>query len=265
MITPHATPDEAELADLRRRMLAQPPETNGIERVFDFHVRINDGPNFYILYKDIFVRRYYHFEARRREPIVLDGGGNIGMSVLYFKHFYPDARIVTFEPDQAVLPYLKENLARNKLFDVRVVEAALGARTGAVAFHGDGKYGGSLSIGEGTSNASAATYQVECVRLRDYLADPIDFLKLNIEGAEWDVLADCEDRLHHVPEMVVEYHHLPDLSRTLHKILELLDRRGFDYLIHDFDPETNPGSRSPFRLGADQRYFLLVYARQRGL
>lgn len=262
---PYPTPDETELADLRRRMFARPPVTDGIERVFDFHVRINDGPNFYILFKDIFVRRYYHFEARRPAPIILDGGGNIGMSVFYFQHLYPDARMITFEPDHAVLPFLKENLARNGLSNVRLVEAALSTRTERTSFYGDGKYGGSLSVAGPAADASAAAYQVECVRLRDYLAEPIDFLKLNIEGAEWEVLADCEDRLRHVPEMVVEYHHLPRLPRTLHNILELLDRNGFDYLINDFDPETNPGSRSPFRLGADQRYFLLVYARQRGL
>lgn len=255
---------DAELSALRRRMFARPPETSGIERLGEFEVRINDGPNFYILYKDIFVRRYYHFEARRPAPIILDGGGNIGLSVLYFKRVYPDARIITFEPDQAVLPLLKENLARNRLSDVRVIEAALSARTGATTFHGDGKYGGSMASDPTASHGEATSpYTVGCVRLRDHLAEPIDFLKLNIEGAEWEVLADSEDRLTNVPEMVVEYHHLPGLPRTLHGILALLDRCGFDYLVNDFDDETNPGSRSPFRLGRDRRYFLLVYARQR--
>ncbi len=249
----------AVLADLRRRMFARPPETSGVERLGDFEVRINDGPNFYILCKDIFVKRYYHFEAKKPAPIIIDGGGNIGLSVLYFKLAHPDARITTFEPDRAVLPLLRENLGRNGLSDVRIVEAALGARTEAATFHSDGKYGGSLA-GDG----AGAVHSVQCVRLRDYLVEPIDFLKLNIEGAEWGVLADSEDRLANVPEMVVEYHHLPGLPRTLHKILDLLDRCGFDYLVNDFDEETNPGVRSPFRLGSDSRYFLLLYARRRG-
>ena len=63
--------------------------------------------------------------------------------------------------------------------------------------------------------------------------------------------------------MVVEYHHLPGLPRTLHKILELLDRQGFEYLINDFDAETNPQSQPPFRIGATSRYFLLVYAQRK--
>lgn len=254
----------ADLADLRRRMFATPPETSGVERVGDFHLRINDGPNFYILYKDIFVHRYYHFEARRTDPLILDGGGNIGMSVLYFKHVYPQARIVTFEPDSAVLPLLQENLARNRLGDVRVVPAALSNRDGELTFHGDGKYGGSLAADAvGESGPEPSSYRVRCARLRDYLAEPVDFLKLNIEGAEWEVLADSADRLANVAEMVIEYHHLPNLPRTLHNILDLLDRRGFDYLINDFDAETNPGVRPPFRLTPNKRYFLLLYARRR--
>jgi len=257
---------DAEMADLRRRMFAKPPETSGLERAGRFDVRINDGPNFYILCKDIFVKHCYHFEARRPAPIILDGGGNIGMSVFYFKSVYPDAKITTFEPDQAVLPLLKENLARNNLSDVRIVEAALSVRSGPAAFHGDGQYGGSLAEQAPPDPADAASpYPVQCVRLWDHLAEPIDFLKLNIEGTEWEVLADSEDRLGNVPEMVVEYHHMPGLPRTLHKILDLLDRCGFEYLINDFDDETNPGSRPPFRLTSGTRYFLLVYARRREL
>lgn len=263
---PVRTPPPENLAQLRERMFAQPARTTGIERLpgLGFGVRINDGPNYYMLYKDIFVNRYYHFEAQRPDPFILDGGGNIGMSVLYFKHVYPASRIVTFEPDTDVLPYLRENIDRNRIAGVEIVPAALGTRTGPATFRGDGKYGGTLAdVSAGVPADGAPTYDVPCVRLRDYLHEPVDFLKLNIEGAEWDVLADSEPLLAGVRELVVEYHHLPGLPRTLHRILELLDRCGFEYLINDFDAETNPGARPPFRLTPNRRYFLLVYARRR--
>lgn len=94
------------LARLRRRMLTRPPRTSGVERCCGFTVRINDGLNFYILYKDIFIKRIYHFEAQRPDPLILDCGSNIGMSILYFKHVYPKARIIGFEPDPAIYPML---------------------------------------------------------------------------------------------------------------------------------------------------------------
>jgi hypothetical protein len=98
--------------------------------------------------------------------------------------------------------------------------------------------------------------------LRDYLAEPVDFLKMNVEGAEYDVLADSADCLRMIREMVVEYHHVPGLPRTLHKILALLDERGFEYLVNDFDPETNGAVEPPFRLRPETRYYLLIYARR---
>jgi hypothetical protein len=83
---------------------------------------------------------------------------------------------------------------------------------------------------------------------------------MNIEGAEWETLADCDDRLQVVQRLVIEYHHWKGLPRTLHNILELLHRNGFTYLINHFDYEVNPGLRPPFQLTEDSRYYLMIYA-----
>jgi FkbM family methyltransferase len=251
------------LTRLRLRMMTNQLRPSKIERCFGYTVRINDRPNFYTLYKDIFINRIYHFEAQRPDPFIIDCGSNIGISILYFKHVYPKARIIGFEPDPAIFPYLQENIARNRLKNVQLVHAALAAQEGTMTFYSDGKYGSCLAehlpanIPEGWTK-----YEVPCVRLRDFLTEPVDFLKMNIEGAEYEVLADCGDRLRLVREMVVEYHHLPGLPRTLHKILELLHSLGFEYLINDFDSETNSAVRPPFRLSPESRYYLLIYARQ---
>ena len=249
------------LARFHRRVWNARP--GSLVKCLNYTVRINDGPNFYILYKDIFVHRIYHFEAQRPDPLILDCGSNIGMSILYFKHVYPKARIIGFEPDPAIFPYLKENVVRNGLKDVQLVQAALAGREGTLTFYSDGKYGSCLAqhlpgdVPEGWTKC-----EVPCVRLRDYLTEPVDFLKMNIEGAEWEVLADSADRLRQVQEMVIEYHHLPGLPRTLHEILSLLHEQGFEYLINDFDSETNSAVRPPFRMSPDMRYYLLLYARQ---
>ena len=242
-----------------------PSERAGEWRAIDrYRVRVNDLPNFRILRKDIFERRIYHFESDHRSPRIIDGGANIGLSILYFKTMFPDARIVAFEPDPTILPFLGDNLAANGIDDVSLVEAALSGRSGEAVLHSDGKYGSSLHAPTAAPAATTdSTYTVSCVRLRDYLTEPTDFMKLNIEGAEWDVLANSEDRLRSVRAMVVEYHHQPGLPRTLHRILELLDRCGFDYLINDFDAETNPKSQPPFRIGPDSRYYLLIYGQRR--
>ena len=146
-----------------------------------YMVRINDGPNFFMQYKDIFINRVYHFDTESPAPTILDCGGNIGMSVLYYKLIYPEAQITTFEPDPAVFGYLLDNMTRHGMDDVRLVQAAVCGRLGRYA---------STST-TGVANLASETAPLEegwtnervpCVRLSSYLAGPIDFLKINIEG-----------------------------------------------------------------------------------
>ena len=250
------------LAWLRGKVRGQKP--GSLVRCCDYTIRINDGGNYYTQYKDLFVNHIYDFKTRQPDPLIVDCGSNIGMSILLFKHLYPKARIVGIEPDPNVFPCLKENIERNKLEDVELVQAALAGKEGMLTFLSDGQDGGHLTdeapayIPEGWTK-----WQVPCVQLRDYLTEPVEFLKMNIEGAEWDVLADTEDHLRWVRQMVIEYHHLPGLPPTLHKILDLLHQQGFEYLLNDFDSETNRTVRPPFRLSPSSQYYLLIYARKR--
>ena len=256
------TDANAALGHLRDRLARGGLPDGSWVSALGYDIRINDGPNLCVLFKDVFCRKIYHFDAARDDPVILDCGSNIGMSILYFRYVWPQARITAFEPDPEVLPYLRDNLVRNGLTDVRLIEAALGAGASDQTFYADGKYSSTL-VKAAAEKAACTTCTVSTTRLRDHLTESIDFLKMNIEGAEWDVLADSEDRLARVRAMAIEYHHLPGLPRTLHRILELLDRTGFDYLIHDYDAETNPRSQPPFHLGADSRYYLLIYAQRR--
>ncbi len=75
-------------------------------------------------------------------------------------------------------------------------------------------------------------------------------------------MLDIAGRLRQVREILIEYHHLPGLARTLHEILAILHRNRFEYLIYDFDADTNPASQPPFRLEPDTRMFLFIYARR---
>ena len=251
----------AHLARVRRKIESlKPGSTFGFA---GYTVRFNDGPNLYILYKDIFAHRIYHFDAVRPDPLILDCGSNIGMSILYFKQRYPQARIIGFEPDPDIIPLLESNIAGNHLKNVQWVRAALSRDEGKKVFYSDGICGSGLAETLTLEKSyDWKQYEVQCLRLRDYLAEPVDFLKMNIEGAEYEVLADSEDRLPQIREMIIEYHHLPGLPRSLHHILDLLHRQGFEYLINDFDAETNGGVQPPFRLTPESRYFLLIYAKR---
>ena len=251
------------LRRVRRRLQSCPPGGGRTAQLLHYTIRVNHGQVCYDLYKDIFVNRIYDFEAQRPDPLILDCGSNMGMSILYFKHIYPRARIIGFEPDPAIFPYLKENVALNRLTDVQLHDAAVAGKKGMLRFCSDGLAGSSLEehLGEEAPDGWVR-YEVPVVRLRDYLDEPVDFLKMNIEGAEWDAVQDSQDRLRQVREMVIEYHHLPGLPRTLHKILEVLHREGFEYAVSDFGLATYGSAAPPVRLYPEARCFRHVYARR---
>jgi len=248
---------EFQLARLRYRMFAEPPSTPGIQRFLHYTVRITDGPNFYMQYKDEFVRRIYHFDSQRRDPLIIDAGSNIGMSLLYFKHTYPQARVIAFEPDPTIFGILQENVTRNRLADVTLINAGLSAQAGKVTFTPDGSAGGHVGGGH-------AAIEVRMERLSGYLHEPVDFLKLNIEGEELPVLQEAADsgKLRQVRELVLEYHGWSGGEQQLGHILDLLDCHGYRYLVHDFDSETCSASKPPFRLTPSTTWFCLVYARR---
>jgi FkbM family methyltransferase len=236
---------------LRHRLFGAPPSR--AVTVGGFRLRITDGPNTYMQYKDECVRRIYAFRSERAAPFVVDGGANMGMFTLATLREHPGARIVAFEPDPAIFAILRENLELNGARGVTVVNAALGAIDGEMSFAPDGQAGGALAAGP---------LLVRVERLSRYLGEEVDFLKLNIEGAELDVIreAAASGRLRRVRTMVIEYHGWPGGEQRLGPLLDLLDAEGYRYLLHDQDDQSNPATKPPFRAPGDQPWFALVYA-----
>ena len=244
---------ELQLEFVRNRIFRVPD--GGHVTVGGLSLRVTDGPNAYMQYKDELVRGCYAFETSRPDPVVIDGGANIGMFSLATLRDHPGARITAFEPDPRIGAMLQENLTTNNAAQVVIVGAALGPAAGEMSFAPDGHAGGALVSG-------VTDMRVQVVTLSQYLTDEVDFLKLNIEGAELDVLreAAASNCLRRVRAMVIEYHGWPGGEQRLGPMLDLLDSQQFRYLVHDQDAQSNPRTKPPFRDPGDEPWFALVYA-----
>ena len=210
---------EESVHNMRDAAFRSPRHAPGEWRVGSLKLEYTDLLSFFIECKDIFFHRIYHFETAKREPMLVDGGGCLGLATLYWKTLYPRARISCFEPDPDLFGVLLKNLHNNGILDVNAVNAGLARRDGSVAFQADGMDGGRIVGPE-----VAGTKMIRTVRLSDHLTGPVDFLKLNIEGQELDVLEEAAeaDRLRQVRELVVEYHGFPGQPQRLGPLLTLL-------------------------------------------
>lgn len=201
-----------------------------------FRFRVIDGLSFAWQYKEIFTDEYYRFQTTEPAPVIYDCGANIGMSIAFFRQQYPTARIVAFEADPAVGDVLKDNLTTNQIENVELIHKAVWTNDEGVDFGTGEADAGSMYSTEGRQH-------VPSVRLRDYLLREtrIDFLKMDIEGAEADVLTDCHDALGNVQNLFIEYHSYVDYPQALASILTLLEQNGFRYYI-----DTNQHRIRPF-------------------
>jgi FkbM family methyltransferase len=189
-----------------------------------FEIEIHDASSFLNQWDEIFVHEIYAFQAATTKPVIVDCGANMGLGVLYFKKRFPQATVIAFEADQAIAQVVQKNVQQNKLTNVTVYAAAAWTAAGTISFDADGAQGG---------QAGQGTIQIPAMRLRDELLkyERIDFLKMDIEGAEHAVLHDCQDALERVDHLFVEYHSRTDQPQQLHELLRLLTQHQFRYTL----------------------------------
>ncbi len=201
-----------------------------------YDLTIVDGKSVVYQFKDIFVDQIYRFDAGTLAPLILDCGANVGLSCLYFKQLYPRAKIVAFEADRKIVRHLETNLAKNDAADVRVLHKACWVHDKGVQFEADGADGGHITQGQ------AGPDSIPSIRLRDMIAKmpSISLLKMDIEGAETEVLLDCRDVLSRVEHLFFEFHSREHQPQRLDELLTLLQDAGYRYCIQDIVPRSSP-------------------------
>ena len=196
----------------------------GIFKISDLMIKFVDSASFLFMYHEIFEKEIYRFKAELNDPLIIDCGSNIGISVLYFKLLYSQAKIIAFEPDPDIFKILKENCTNHKLTDVDLINNAVWDSETVLDFYAEGSDGGRIA----TISDTDKYVRVPTVRLKDYLSkDNIDFLKVDIEGAELRVIEDCKDVLKNVKLIFIEYHSFVDQPQDIDRILSILKDSGF--------------------------------------
>jgi FkbM family methyltransferase len=180
--------------------------------------------------KEIFLEEIYKQDLPANARI-LDCGANIGLSILYLKRSCPTARITAFEPDETNFNLLQRNMATYEFSDIELRKEAVWKENTTVQFSNNQGMASHIE-----QDAALGSTSIKAIRLRDLLEDPIDFLKLDIEGAEYEVLLDCQDKLANVQRMFIEYHGQFSTAEQFQKLLELITESGFQYYLREAAP-----------------------------
>ncbi|TAF33448.1 MAG: FkbM family methyltransferase [Cytophagales bacterium] len=194
-------------------------------KVKSYTLSIPDAKSFVFTYDEIWNRQIYTFKSSDSSYII-DAGANIGLSVLFFVEYYPKSQIIAFEPDPKICDYLLKNIQNNRIQNVQVIQKALWNNEGTLYFRSEGADGGHL-----TEQLSAQPLSVQTERLSKYIQKPVDMLKMDIEGAEYIVLAEIAPCLHLVKNIFIEYHSFDNQPQSLSKILDILEEHNFHVYV----------------------------------
>ncbi len=190
-----------------------------------YSLKTPDCMSFLFQFGEIFVDEIYKFKSSKKSPVIIDCGSNIGLSCLYFAKNHPDSKIYAFEADEKIFTILSSNMKNNNINNIELYNKAVWIKEEELSFSSEGADGGSIY------DTSDSKIKVQAIRFKEFLEKftTIDFLKIDIEGAETEVLKDIETELNKVENLFVEYHSITGQPQTLDQILKILTQNNFRY------------------------------------
>ncbi len=150
-----------------------------------------------------------HRDVKCDDPrFIIDAGANIGSASIYFARRFPNARIIAVEPEKDNFEMLCKNAEpypnivpiQAALWSERTMREIQDRHTGSLGF----------TISETTNRKQATGQKVDCLTIQDLMEqhgiDRIDLLKMDIEGAEKEVLGNSDGWINKVNALTAELH-----------------------------------------------------------
>lgn len=159
----------------------------------------------------------------REDAAILDLGSNVGYTVAHLAHVHPRARVIGVELDRANAELARRNTARYG-DRVTVLHAAVWTRDGEVAYTGEADDAFHVVEGAPPSGDGRTVPALRIATILDRFGlDRVDYVKMDVEGAEAALLAEPLDWARRVRSLKVEVH--PPVSLPL--LRATLERHGF--------------------------------------
>jgi FkbM family methyltransferase len=149
----------------------------------------------------------YRILSQIEQPFMIDIGAHVGVFTL-LTALVPGMRCEAFEPNPDVFNGLRKNLELNNISDrVALHQCALGDRQGraTLSVPQQLRAAGLATLGKPSRGKECDEVEVDVIRLDSLEWPKVDFIKIDVEGAELDVLRGARQTIEeHHPQMLVE-------------------------------------------------------------
>ncbi len=185
----------------------------------------------------VFIRK--HYGSMKNMKVIVDIGANLGVFAVYAACHSKDAVIFAYEPVKANYDLLVENIHANNLQD-QITAFNLG-----IASDRETR---SIFISTSTlhsmheSENTQSRISIDCISLNDVLTDNhldhIDLLKLNCEGAEYEILYSTQrETFNQIREIRLEYHNEDSNRNNGRALRQYLESVGYHTVKHHANSE----------------------------
>ncbi len=183
------------------------------------------------------------FEINRKD-IVLDIGAHVGSFTVMAAKLASEGKVVAYEPNPSVYQILKMNVEANALTNVSTYSKAISRNNGKAKLYLNAIDAGSSHIHHRSHiDWVKPTIEVETITLEEaFKADNIqrvDFLKMDCEGAEWDILESSKNILDKIGKMSLEFHE--ERGHNTQQLTKLLQDAEFEVKVNRKRTEDNFG------------------------
>lgn len=200
----------------------------GEARLLGFRLPYPNQSHAFALLHEVFVHTPYPLRRPTPRPRIIDCGANIGFAVLFFKAAWPNASVLAIEAEPSTFAWLQRMVGINDLRDVETVHAAVAGHDGSIALYGGAHDVGGITTSISPQRGGSVVQTVPARRLSTFIDGPVDLIKLDIEGAEYEVVEElaASGRLACVRELAIECHALPDRPNARAELVARLEADG---------------------------------------
>jgi len=171
-------------------------------------IRLRAGSSDSAVVVQIFDTRELAIDLPFAPRTIIDAGANTGISAIWFANAYPEASILAIEPDRENFALCQENTRPYP--KIRCVNAALWHQAGKLVLENPGSLAWARRFEEREKSDPAPGVEVEAITMRQAIelsgGDPVDILKLDIEGAERELFRHEDGWMKQVRVLILELH-----------------------------------------------------------
>lgn len=192
---------------------------------FKYPILLRNSTTDVCVFYQVFLAKSYDIYYGIEPKVIIDCGANIGLTSIYFKNRFPNAKIIAIEPELSNFELLKKNTEKySNIFCIK--SGVWNKSTDLIIKDGStGKWGFVVKEVNYQSNDTIPAISINEI-IDIYNIDQIDILKIDIEGSEKELFeTNFENWLRITKVLIIELHDglKPGASKSFFKAVSKYD------------------------------------------